>query len=439
MLTQISSSLELQEETFRCMRCGFCQSLCPIYRELKDERLYARGRMALIEAYAKGKIGLSPELRRRLYFCLECRWCESGCPSGVKISKINTALKEEAVRRGQLSWSKRLIFRHLLPANRRFELVVRFGRWFTHHLLGDLPQESWLRHLLPLLGLDPKRVLPPLAPHPLLTFSLGGLDPLNLTREGDYIYMERRESPLRLLYFPGCGAKYLYPNIISSTLQVLGAMGMSVWIPLDFLCCGAPVKASGDRATFNKLSSHNLSLFQRIEVDGIVTTCGTCGLTFKETYTQKMGLTLPIYDISQVLDRWGPPELEEMEALVTYHDPCHLSRGLGIWKEPRQMLTSIPGIRYVEMEEADSCCGCGGLFTLSHYAVAQKIRERKLEHIRHSQAQIVATGCPACIVHLSEGLSLSKDHIPILHPVELVARALKDTNKGNALGEAKLT
>lgn len=439
MVTQISSSLELEEETFRCMRCGLCQSLCPIYRELKDERLYARGRMALIEAYAKKKIGLSPELRRRLHFCLECRRCESGCPSGVKISKINAALKEEVARRGQLSWSKRLIFRHLLPANRRLELVARLGCWFTHNLLGDLPQESQLRHLLPLLKLDRKRVLPPLSLHPHLILSLGGLDQLNLAREGNYIYMDSGGSPLKLLYFPGCGAKYLYPNIISSTLQVLGAMGMSVWIPLDFLCCGAPVKASGDRTTFNKLSSYNLSLFQKIEVDGIVTTCGTCGLTLKETYTQKMGLTLPVYDISQVLHRWGLPELEEMGALVTYHDPCHLSKSLGIQKEPRQMLTSIPGIRYVEMEEADSCCGCGGLFTLSHYAVAQKIRKRKLEHIRHSQAQIVATGCPACIMHLSEGLFLNKDNIPVLHPVELVARALKDANKGNALGKTKLT
>jgi glycolate oxidase iron-sulfur subunit len=193
----------------------------------------------------------------------------------------------------------------------------------------------------------------------------------------------------------------------------------------DIGCCGAPIEASGDLKTFEQIRDGNVKMFNSVRADGIVTTCGTCGLQLKESYYNKGLIDKPICDISQVVLKHGLPlKLKPLDFNITYHDPCHLSRGLGITREPRDIITSIPGVSFIEMFEADSCCGCAGFFTATHYPIASAIRKRKIDNVQNSGANVVVSGCPGCMMHISEGIKQRDLKKTTLHLVELVDMSL---------------
>lgn len=402
----------IKEAAFKCMKCGTCQSACPVYRETKNESFYARGKISLVEAVMTGKLLLTKDVEERLFTCLECRRCESACPSGVKVHEISRAIKEEIVGKGDLLWVKKYLFRYLFPYNGRFRLLGKVGNLLYRWFLKDLSPRNPIRSVFGLLGVGKDRVVPP----------------ISYDRKGMGIdkIPEVQNPRATFIYFAGCGATYLYYRIIRSTISVLSSMGIQVIFIEDIGCCGAPIEASGDLRTFERIRYKNVKMFNSIKSDGIVTTCGTCCLQLKESYYDKGFIDKPVFDISQVILKYGlPSELKPLDFRVTYHDPCHLSRGLGITKEPRDILKSIPGISFVEMFEADSCCGCAGFFTVTHYPIAGAIRKRKMDNIQNSGAEIVVSGCPGCMMHIAESITQRNLKKTTLHLVELVDMSLQ--------------
>ena len=166
------------------------------------------------------------------------------------------------------------------------------------------------------------------------------------------------------------------------------------------------------------LAEKNLAEMERYEADYVMSACATCGGALHRLYPLVVGkrnpelkarleaLAAKTVDASQLLHKLGlnPAETGAGEPIrITYHDPCHL-RTRGLTKQPRELLTGTPGVELAEMEGADRCCGLGGTFNVYHYGSSMTINEAKSQAIVATGAQAVATGCPGCMMQLSDGL-----------------------------------
>lgn len=433
---------QIDDQLVTCMRCGTCQSVCPIYKETGLESHVARGKIALLEFLANELIKNPKGVNDRLNMCLLCGSCEASCPSGVKVLDIFLSARAFMTGYFGLSPVKRIIFRGLLKHNRLFDAVVavasRFQGIFTRPV-NDMIGSSCAR-VLP--GLIDGRHFIPLAAKPFHAIS-----PARDTPRGT--------SGRKVAFYYGCLADKMFPHIAATILDVLDYHDIAVYMPHGQACCGIPALSSGDRATFEDLVATNMALFGSGDFDALVTPCASCTSTIKKLWPH-LASDLPedmqikiralaerTMDISEYLVRevgiaQQPAPQPEAEAIaVTYHDPCHLKKTLGISAEPRALITANPHYRLVEMEGADSCCGSGGSFTLQHYDLSKRIGRRKRDNIIATNAPIVATSCPACMLQISDMLSQAGDRVALRHPIEIYAETLVGQSRPAAKTEAK--
>lgn len=209
------------------------------------------------------------------------------------------------------------------------------------------------------------------------------------------------EEKMRLAFFTGCLIDYRLQEVGKSAIRVLNAHGISLIIPKNQVCCGSPLLRTGQRDVAEKLKKHNLKLFNKLDVDGVVTLCAGCGSTLKNDYKER---EFNVMDITQVLDTIGPLKYKPLEVKVTYHDPCHLRRGQGVYKEPRKILKKIPKLKFVEMEIPDQCCGAGGGVRSGKPEISMAIGMRKARMIYNADVDYVITVCPFCEYHIKDSL-----------------------------------
>jgi glycolate oxidase iron-sulfur subunit len=189
-----------------------------------------------------------------------------------------------------------------------------------------------------------------------------------------------------------------------------------------------------------KVAGKNLALFAVLDVEAIITACASCGMTLKKDYPTLLkdsangdrarltAFSQKVTDVHEFVRRKGTalPKGGEVSTAspektrVTFHDPCHLKRGLGVHQSPREILGSLPDTAFVEMEGADACCGFGGTFSLSHYDLAAEIGQKKADSVRNSGAQVVATGCPGCKIHIADSLHRGGAEVRVVHTMELL-------------------
>ena len=419
---------QIDDQLVACMRCGMCQAVCPLYAETGLEAHVARGKIALLEGLADEVIKDPAGVKERLDACLLCGSCQANCPSGVKA--LDIFLKARAFLTGYygLPPVKRAIFRGMLANPRLFDSVLsiaaKFQGLFTKPV-NDMLGSSCARVFSGLIG---GRHFAPLASRPLHEAVSARDTP-------------RGPSGRKVALFYGCVADKMFPRIPEAVLAVCDHHGIGVYMPHGQACCGIPALSSGDRATFEKLVTMNLALFGDHDFDVLVTPCATCTSTIKKIWPMLSGdlpeatrrridaLAAKTMDISAYLVREAglaatAPETDPAAALITYHDPCHLKKSLGIAAEPRALLAANPRYRLVEMEGADSCCGSGGSFTLQHYDLSKRIGKRKRDNIVATNASVVATSCPACMLQIGDMLSQAGDSLALRHPVEIYAETL---------------
>jgi glycolate oxidase iron-sulfur subunit len=247
---------------------------------------------------------------------------------------------------------------------------------------------------------------------------------------------------MRVGYFFGCGTNLVYPEIGEAVIKVLTHNDIEVVIPKKQICCGTSIYNSGDFKTGIKHAEKNLQIFKDAKVDCIVVNCASCGLTLKKEYKELLGVDfdIPVYDISEFLTEVidlkrdfsavggsaSGRETLEKEVVITYHDPCHLNRGQGIASEPRKILGQIPGVKFIEMKDADRCCGGGGSFNLKYYSVSKGIMQKKLDNMEPIDADFLVTGCPGCMMRFEETFLQNKDRKDVKHVVQLLADAYPD-------------
>jgi glycolate oxidase iron-sulfur subunit len=235
-------------------------------------------------------------------------------------------------------------------------------------------------------------------------------------------------------FFAGCALTYIYPDIGRIMVDILHRLGFTVHVPRTQGCCGIPALSSGDGRLVTELAEKNVAAFDSRAMEHIVTACASCNGGIGEHYKTMNGdfadFTGKVVDFSVFLKHNGL--FEKLAAMdkwqdrvrVTYHDPCHL-KTQGIVDEPRELLKSLPNVDFVEMEKASSCCGLGGTFSVYHYDTSRQIGAAKLDGIRESKAELVATGCPGCIMQLQDTINHGNLKVKAVHILFLLAQALK--------------
>jgi glycolate oxidase iron-sulfur subunit len=404
-------------EIRRCLKCGACRAACPVFCEALDESYCARGRVALVEALLEGDLDLSPGFIERLSKCLNCKSCIEACPSGILVDDLVLAARAEIFKKGRFPWLKRFIFRHLLKRGRLLPPVSKTIAWIERKILKGLPPSSPYRILLPVVKVDKDRHIPVFAEKTLMEQL-----PQTVSPEG--------KPRKRVAFFVGCATNMIFPRVGLAAMRALVGEGFEVVIPQGQVCCGVPVYTAGDRENAMDLAKANIKAFRRHDVDAVVVCCASGGLALKKDYENVLGLEAkalgaPVYDISEFLAKFGGLDLEKAagveQVTVTYHDPCHLNRGQGEVDAPRQLLKAMPHVTFVEMEEADRCCGGGGTFSFSHYDLAKEIGRKKVNFIAATGADVVATSCPSCMMQLEDMLKRNGLPQKVVHVVELLA------------------
>jgi len=401
---------DYKEEIYRCMRCGACTAVCPVYAVLAREPAVARGRLSLLREHLNGNLELTPRMRDYLDLCLGCRACTENCPPQVHTDRVIKAARARfAVTRGQ-PLVRHIMLRNVLNKPHRFSMVMDSLR---------LARNTGLSRLLPKVVKVRENLLPPL---PGRTFSemLPG--------------MKMAKSEKKVGFFLSCMDNVIFPQVITAVVTVLEKHGYQVLIPAGTVCCGVAHQNYGDLEGARKLARHNIQAFSGVPVDLILTDCASCGSTLKsygELLAGEPGeaeahvFADKVRDINEFLSEILSPGDNPVNVIVTYHDPCHLARYQKVREAPRKVLACTPGVRLVEMGEADRCCGGGGTFNIFHYRLSMEILGRKLENAIRTGASVLATACPACRIQLAHGIRQRGLPMEVLHPVEVLARSYK--------------
>jgi glycolate oxidase iron-sulfur subunit len=246
-----------------------------------------------------------------------------------------------------------------------------------------------------------------------------------------------RKRSGRVIYFTGCATDLVYHDVGYAVLRVLSQLGFEVIIPKGLVCCSAPLFLGGAVESSLPNIFKNLDILDGVDADAIVVDCATCGAALKKgipELLEDLGLDTEkakrvankVKDISQIISEHIDKlpiirNSTDQQLVVTYHDPCHLVRGMGVAVEPRTILRGIDGIKFVEMEGSNECCGGAGSYQFENVDISSAITSRKTNNIRATGAHIVATGCPGCRLTLTGNMSAA-ERVEVLHTVQLVSR-----------------
>ncbi len=401
-----------------CVHCGLCLGSCPTYVETGDENDSPRGRIYLWRAVTDGRADLSPEVRRHLDLCLECRACETACPSGVQYGQVIGSYKKDMARlhgpAPMLGWLQRWMLFRLTPYAGRMRWALAPLRLAQRLGLGGVVRT--LGRFLPATLRRMQEIVPErLAAH-------YGRLPEHLPAEGP------RRARVALLV--GCAADAFYPQTTVATARVLQKNGCEVWIPRGQGCCGALHEHSGLVAAAQGFASANCAALapQLDQLDAIINNAGGCGPVLKDyghllEQTPQAALAAKfaarVKDIHEFLVELGP--LEPTHALpikATYHDACGLSHAQKIRSAPRQLLGLIPGLQLQPLAESEHCCGAAGSYNLTQPEMSATLGARKAENVLATGAAAVFTGNVGCLLQIARHLRERQPGLWVAHPID---------------------
>ncbi|MBZ4686667.1 MAG: glycolate oxidase iron-sulfur subunit [Clostridia bacterium] len=421
MLQQVPAVKDLIR---KCVRCGQCRSVCPLFKEIKNEGAAPRSHVFLTQLLRDGELEPDSALARRASRCLLCKSCSKECPSGIPVDQLVVAMRNHLKDHSKDN-VKRLLLSKLFKDQKSLK---------TAHFLLKTSQVTGIKSLADktgLLGL----ISSDLEKANKLTAPVSGKMASKNIAE---VTPAKGKRKVRVGYFLGCATNLFYPARAHATIEVLTVNGCEVITPKGLQCCGMPHIANGDVVSAKTMTENNFKLFYDFDVDVIISDCASCSSMLQgDYYDQLFAEGLPaavthfkgkIYDLNKFLvDEIDlNANLEKLpKTTVTYHDPCHLVKSQGIKEEPRKILKLIPGVELIEMDGADQCCGGAGTFGISHYDLSRKILDSKIVSIMDTSADCVTTSCPACSMQLGHGLVEHDLKLEVKHPVEFLAEAYR--------------
>jgi len=408
----------------RCVHCGLCSNNCPTYRLWGREADSPRGRIRQMALVDQGRLEIGDTFVTHIDRCLNCRNCETVCPSGVEYGKILELARAQIEQKYKRPFVSRVlrdfVYRRLLPYPRRIAAAAQFMRFYQVSGLASVARATGV---LRLLGVrDSEQLMPKIDSNFFFT-DLGKTFPA------------RGQQRARVAFFAGCVAQVTFSDLNRATIRVLQANGCEVVVPSEQLCCGALAAHAGVRDVARDLARANFRAFPPGDFDAIITNASGCGSTLKEyahLFTEggtdrdsAEKFSAKVRDISEFLADLGlVAPMCPLPMRVTYQDSCHLVHGQKIREAPRKLIRAIPQVELVEMALSDLCCGSAGVYNVTQPKAALDLLSDKMNHAKQTNAQIILTANPGCILQLRAGAAIHNTGQEVLHVVELLDRVL---------------
>lgn len=402
----------------RCVHCGMCLPTCPTYAVLGVEMDSPRGRIRLMDLVWEGRVETSSaDFSKHIDQCLDCRACETACPSGVEYGKLVEATRVQLMAarpRGPLERLVRTVaFRGLLPNPATLRAFARLSSIARILGFAGILRGLGLHKLADMLALVPKRIS---------SGTLPASFPAQGTKRG------------RVMLFQGCVMRAAYADTNAATARVLARNGFEVVVPTDQTCCGALHAHAGEREDARVLARRNIAALEALDVDAFIVNAAGCGAHLKEYgwllkddpawHERAERFSRKVRDAGEHLANAGiAAQPRALKGRVAYDDPCHLLHGQKISRQPRELLAAIPGLEVIALTEADMCCGSAGTYNVTQPALSKALLDRKVGHILASGADTVVTANPGCQMQIRKGLRDAGSKIRVVHLMDLLDRA----------------
>ena len=432
----------------RCVHCGLCLNHCPTYRLWGREADSPRGRIRQMALVDQGRLELGDAFVTHIERCLDCRACETACPSGVEYGKLVELARAQIQQKYRRTWRSRIarefVYGRLLPYPKRIAAAARWIRLYQATGLAAIARGTGI---LRLLGLrERERFMPK-------------IDGEFFFRELGKTFPARGERRARVALFAGCIAQVTFAELNRATIRVLQANGCEVVVPSGQVCCGALAAHGGMRDVARDLAASNIAAFGADDFDAIITNAAGCGSTLKEyadlfprggpaagagtgtgTGAGSRGaegaraggerFSRRVRDVTEFLAEWGvTAPLKAVPLRVTYQDSCHLLHGQKIREAPRTLIRAVPGVELVEMRYADQCCGSAGVYNVTQTATSLELLAQKMAYAGETKAQAIVTANPGCLLQLRAGAAIHGMGQEVLHVIELLDRAVRQENR----------
>ncbi len=408
-------------EALKCVKCGACANVCPIYEIVGGHvfgHIYVGGIGLVLTPFFHG----FDKAEEILKLCIGCKKCNELCASKIDIMGLIVDLRDK-IRK---PIGQKFMFGTMMKNRKLFHATLRAL------YLAQKPFQSEggrIRHLPLILNRETaNRSLPPIAEKPFRDLVLESYSKLE----------ERGTKREKVLFYSGCLADFVYPEMCMDTKKSLEKLGYEVIFPQKQTCCGIPARYSGEMDVARDMARINTDVLLEEEADYIATICPTCTMSLKhdfpkllekepEYHKKAVKLAGKVFNFSELAARKiGESGIVNKEATetVTYHDACHLKRGCGVYEEPRKVLKELVGVDIAEMTDCDKCCGFGGSYSIKYPEISQEVLKNKLENIKLTGTDMVAVDCPGCKLQIEGGLEAAGIGIKVEHSATLVARRL---------------
>jgi glycolate oxidase iron-sulfur subunit len=385
-----------------------------------------RGRIALAKALAHGEIEPTPNVVSHFDLCLQCRACETACPSGVPYGRIIEGARAmvQASPQRPKSWRLRsMILRVMFAAPWRLRVAFGGLRLYQRSPLPPVVRRFLPRGLRQMEAMLPNLPDKPYNPPEVAANPAGAL-----------------KGTVALL--SGCIMSITHPHTHEATVRVLARNGFRVLVPKSQGCCGALHVHNGDPEAARELAKRNIDAFLGSGVDYIVVNSAGCGSAMKEydelfaadaRYgTKAREFVSKCRDVTELLDETGlVAPTARIEASVTYQDSCHLAHAQRIREAPRNLLRAIPGLKLVEMSTPDRCCGSAGIYNVTQTEMSRTLLDAKMDDALATGCDVISTANPGCMLQLDLGVRLRDGSQEVVHVVELLDRAYTAETAGS--------
>ena len=407
----------------RCVHCGFCLPTCPTYAVLGVETDSPRGRIRLMKTVWEGRVGAdSAGFEKHISQCVDCRACETACPSGVEYGKLVEGARSQ------------ILMARPRSAVERFVRAVAFD-WLIPHrrtlagfaMLSSLAKRLHVAKLLRAMRLRSASRLAELL----------DLVPDQTSAEGPQgVVAAIGDRRARVAMFSGCVMGSAFGSTNAATARVLARNGVEVIVVGEQTCCGALHTHAGERERGRALARRNVVAFEKAEADAIIVNAAGCGAAMKEYgwllkddpawADRAMRFAGRVRDATEYLGDLGLSVMPgAIHARATYDDPCHLLHGQRVSVQPRALLAAITGLELVPLVEADMCCGSAGTYNVTQPDLARALLDRKVANVLRTDAEIVVTANPGCLMQIQAGLRRAGSKARVIHLFDLLDEAYR--------------
>ena len=409
----------LFSQIFRCVRCGACANVCPVFRLVGGHKMgyIYIGAIGLILTYFFHGKDIAKTLCQN---CVGCESCKNICAGGIDLPRLIREIRARLV--DEKGDSVGALVSSVLKNRKMFHNLLKFAKFAQKPVTGGAP---FIRHLPEfLLGKHGFKALPAIANESF--------------RDRWPRIAPRIDKPkFKVAIFGGCAQDFIYPEQLEACVKILAAKGVAVDYPMEQSCCGLPLEMLGQRKASLQVAEQNINAFDAGAYDAIITLCASCASHLKHVYpqlTENMGdlhakaqaFADKVTDFSSfVHDVLGlkPEDFNNSGEKVTYHASCHLCRGLHVKEAPRELIADAA--TYVPCEEEEVCCGFGGSYSAKFPEISGQLLENKLKHVEETGATRLVVDCPGCVMQLRGGVEKKKMNVKVSHMAELLAEQLK--------------